>query len=333
MQTKAKLDLLGVVLKRLLAVVRDHATLMEFIKELILKHSKEKDVIEKKVEASEKKTEEIIEKVEKIDERTTISTKLVNDFSEKVNVIKEEMRTNTEKVTVTDFNLNQLEDKVKKLEDENVKIREEKVEMIKAKKELDKEVDETRQRGLKGNIILSSPNSEANSTLLKPWTSASGSRETDLDMCIRLIRLKTTVTLRKEDVVACHRLGDIGKAKYSYVVRVNNRTNDSAWDILANGMVTGKIGRGQEGVNFDRNVNVYLNFQLTKPRMAIAHQCRMLLKDRVNKPIGKYSVNQNGRITVRKVAGQGQWIEVKDMEELAQISGRQLPILQQQARV
>ena len=200
--------------------------------------------------------------------------------------------------------------------------------MIKAKKELDEEVDETRQRGLKGNIILSSPHSETYPTLLVPENTASGGRETDLEMCLRLIQWKTTVSLQKEDVVACHRLGDTDRAKYSYVIRVNNHVNDRAWDKLATGMQTGKIGKGLSEVNFQK-MNVYLNFQLTKKRMAITHQCRMLLKDRENKPIGKFSVNQNGKITVRKVAGQGKWVEVKSMEELAKISGRQLPILQE----
>ena len=147
--------------------------------------------------------------------------------------------------------------------------------MIKAKKELDEEVDETRQRGLKGNIILSSPHSETYPTLLVPENTASGGRETDLEMCLRLIQWKTTVSLQKEDVVACHRLGDTDRAKYSYVIRVNNHVNDRAWDKLATGMQTGKIGKGLSEVNFQK-MNVYLNFQLTKKRMAITHQCRML---------------------------------------------------------
>ena len=330
-KTKAKLELIALVLKRLQAVVRDHATLMEFLRELFLKQSKEKEVLEKKIEETEKKVDNSKIKVEDVENQTKANAKVVSAFSKKLDEQKAELVVNTDTVKSNDFKVEALEVRMKKLEDENVKLNEEKVEIAKANVELEKDVDETRQRGLKGNIILSSPNSQNKPTLLihetKPDT---GGRETDLEMCLRLIKSKTTVDLKKEDVVACHRLGDTDRTKFSYVIRINNRNNGTAWDTLANGMVTGKLGTGEAGINFDRNLNVYLNFQLTRKRMAISHQCRLLLKDKENKPIGKYSVNQNGKITVRKVSGQGKWLEVKDMEALAKIAGRPLPIQQGQ---
>ena len=51
--------------------------------------------------------------------------------------------------------------------------------------ELTKEVDETRQRGIKGNLIISSPENGRGDTLAKHVT-VGGERESDTDMVIRL---------------------------------------------------------------------------------------------------------------------------------------------------
>ena len=64
-------------------------------------------------------------------------------------------------------------------------------------------VDETRQRGIKGNLIVSSPQSEKANTIAHHET-VRGKRESDTDMIIRLILNKTGVTIDEKDVIACH---------------------------------------------------------------------------------------------------------------------------------
>ena len=67
-------------------------------------------------------------------------------------------------------------------------------------RELTKEVDETRQRGIKGNLIISSPENGNGGTLANHIT-VDGTRESDTDMVIRLIKQKTGVAVNKNDVV------------------------------------------------------------------------------------------------------------------------------------
>jgi hypothetical protein len=274
------LDLLVTTARRVQSAVRDHGTILEFVREVITKN--------------------------------TVKIAEVSDHVESA-----------------EMQVNLLRDKVTKMDEDHKKLEEEKKVM---EKTMLNEVDETRQRGLKGNIILSSPHSQAKATLLVQQTKEDGYKETELEMCLRLIEQKTTaVRLPKQDVVACHKLISKDANQHSYVLRVINRTNGSAWDQLANGMVTGKLGHYPHHINFTGD-NIYLNFQLTKKRMDLTQQCRLLMKHKDGKKIAKYSVNQNGRITVMKVAGSKVWEEVKDMEKLAKISKFPLPILQERDR-
>ena len=64
-------------------------------------------------------------------------------------------------------------------------------------------IDETRQRGIKGNLIISSPHKDKVSTIATHET-VEGKRESDTQM---IILKKTGVTIDEKDVIACHQIG------------------------------------------------------------------------------------------------------------------------------
>ena len=178
--------------------------------------------------------------------------------------------------------------------------------------ELTKEVDETRQRGIKGNLIVSSPENGAGGTLAKHITVA-GERESDTDMVIRLIKQKTGVSVDKSDVIACHPMGK-KKENHAYVIRLGSRQQGSAWQTITEGMRTGKNSATE--TNFTRD-NVYINYQLTDKRAKLAMAVR---KARTNKNIHKYYITQNGVIKVKKSANkEDSYIEVKSEAHLIRI--------------
>ena len=130
-------------------------------------------------------------------------------------------------------------------------------------------------------------------------------------MCARLIKLKTGVVIPLNDIVACHPLSKRGSDS-SYIIRIVNRRSDSAWSILAAGMLTGRNDATKS--NFTQD-NIYLNFQLTKKRSELVQVVRQAKKD--NK-VKKYGVDQNGRLTV-KVKPSSKWEEVKSSSHLQNI--------------
>ena len=189
---------------------------------------------------------------------------------------------------------------------------------------LAEEVDEARQREMKGNILLSSPNRPDKPTLMVAKRSADNTQlETTTDMCRRLIKEKTGVDIPESDVSACHRLRD----ETSYILAIKNRREGSGWETLSAGMITGRKEpkRGRDSPNFESN-NLYLNFQLTSKRSSIVKQAKLARKAGL---LVKYSVNENGRITVVKdKAAHGQkfkWQAVRNIQELEVIVGRKLP--------
>ena len=157
--------------------------------------------------------------------------------------------------------------------------------------------DEIQQRSMKGNIIISSPNlGNGKASLMKLQRVETGGNnrlETATEMCCRLILKKTGVTVPEADISACHVLGRHG-ADSTYIMRIHNRKPDSAWDILAAGMLTGK--NKQSGNYFANDVNVFINFQLTSARAKLLEEVK---KERKAKRINSYGVDQNGRVTMR----------------------------------
>ena len=160
---------------------------------------------------------------------------------------------------------------------------------------LDMKCDEVRQRGLKGNLIISSP---ARTTarghdipsLAKHeyfwdrfgiWRS-----ETDTEMVCRLVERKTGVCFQEREIVACHPLGR--RERNTFILSISNRTPMSSWEVLTRGMMSAD--------NNFTNENVFINFQLTKRRGEICKEVRRAKKEEL---IKGYDMDANGRIFVR----------------------------------
>ena len=64
--------------------------------------------------------------------------------------------------------------------------------------------------------------------------------------------------------------------------------------------------------NMDRSVPVYINFQLTDKRAALAKSVR---KAKSDGKVAGYSVDQNGRIKIKKI-GAARYVPVMSVEQL-----------------
>ena len=181
---------------------------------------------------------------------------------------------------------------------------------------LEEECDEVRQRGMKGNILLSSPIINNGDSLLKPrpiTDSITGvvRQESEVEVCIRAIKAKTGVEVPEADITACHPLKRKGATPgTNYIVRFGNRRPKSAWDTLAAGLLTGK--NKDTHAKFT-SANLYLNFQLTGYRSDLVRSVRAAKKDR---RIRFYGVDQNGRVTVLGRHADAQWTEVRSLRAL-----------------
>ncbi len=157
---------------------------------------------------------------------------------------------------------------------------------------LESQVDENSTRLRKGTLICSSSDANGNS-LLKPIMPKAGPQDPDgkksnqqcsleeLMKVLDLIEKKYKVKLNSADISACHWL-----PSGSFIIRFTNRGVNSPWHKLIEAM-------GEGG---DRNFNLFLNFNLTRKRLALLSDVRKYKKE---KKIEKYDVNQNGQISIR----------------------------------
>ena len=188
---------------------------------------------------------------------------------------------------------------------------------------LSKYCDDIQQRSMKGNLIISSPNLAQKKTLLKFEThKVNGDDVTEdaTDLCCRLIKLKTGVTVPKEDISACHMLKRQGDES-SYIIRFHNLKPKSAWEDLTAGLMTGKA-YGQAFTD----ANVFINYQVTRARGELLKQAR---EARKSKRIHKYSTDQNGNISVQ-LEQRGTWSRISSLPELEQCISRGKQQRQQQ---
>ena len=174
---------------------------------------------------------------------------------------------------------------------------------------LEKKCDEARQRGLKGNLIVSSPaRMNARGVVVTHAVQQEiqyphgYSRESMLEMVLRMVKTKTNVTITPGDVVACHPIGQ--RDSHTYILSIANRRPGSAWDMLTHGMATGQ--------NFTRD-NIFINFQLTKRRGEL---CKEVRKAKSLNQIEKFNIDANGRIFVRKA---GEKHEIFSLEILKEV--------------
>jgi len=176
---------------------------------------------------------------------------------------------------------------------------------------LEKECDEVRQRGMKGNLIISSPGIQGKSSLMVSNTitiQGEQRKESDQEMIQRLIKVKTGVVVPVRVMTACHAINKRGSDSSS-VVSISDRAPGSAWEVLAAGLLTGKNSNTRE--NFT-DANVYINFQITKNKSELVKAAKVAKKDR---KIKKYGVDQNGRLTV-KVSASSKFEEVSSLAGL-----------------
>lgn len=145
------------------------------------------------------------------------------------------------------------------------------------------EMDECRQRSLKGNFIISSPPdpSKQRVSLLKTDEQLRQDGETLIDHVLDLAKRKYDVTISTDDVQACHRLPN-----NSVILRIWRRCPGSAWQDL--------VEKVKSGTN--SGFNVYLNFHLTRRRNSLVYEIRKMKK--MGK-IHKFLTDENGHITVK----------------------------------
>ena len=193
------------------------------------------------------------------------------------------------------------------------------VEELKAKvQSLELDNDDIRQRSMTGNLIIASPQREGNPSLavrqqVRDRETSGMRQETVIEMCVRLVKEKTTVEIPLKDVVACHPIGKGRGADTTFVLRVINRNPGSAWDYLSSALLTGKNRKTKQFVN--NQMNCFISFQLTPRRGELM---KSIKKAKATTRSLRYGADQSGRITVR-VDERCQFQEVKSEEELARI--------------
>ena len=281
------LNTLSTILRKLQKLVKDHGTALEFVRELFVKQEAKIDILTAKVDNKPDEDWYKLQVSEAVDIKQEELTEELKDIKETLNRVSKE---NAEL----------------KIQDEALK----------------NEVSETRQRGMKGNLVISCPDTRQGgpSKAQQLTRQYDGRVETPPEMCSRLIKEKTGCHIPPRDMMACHRIGFTDAKKNSWVVRVDNRLPDSGWEDLATGMVS---GRKPDRSYFNTNDGIFINYMLEPTKSDLLRQIRILRKKRL---VHKYSVNQNGRIMIlkekspRSLPGQGTarepWIEVKDLKTL-----------------
>ena len=151
------------------------------------------------------------------------------------------------------------------------------------------EMDECRQRSLKGNFIIASVPNDARGrvSLIKSDEQLAEDGETLIAHVSDLAKKKYDVDIRVGEVEACHRLPN-----NQVILRLWRRTQDSSWAKLAEAI--------KSGVN--PGLNVYFNFHLTRRRVGLVYELRKMKKEKL---ISKFFTDENGQIAVVKSAGAG----------------------------
>ena len=177
---------------------------------------------------------------------------------------------------------------------------------------LERDCDEARQRGLKGNLIISSPNTANKPTVLRPLkvkdsVTKEERNENHLEVCIRAIQEKTGVLVPKEDVYACHPISKRGtETDIIFVICFSNRMTGSAWDSISSGLVSGKNSKGESFTS----ANLYISFQLTPKRAAMVKVARQSLGWRGG--LARVRVDANGKVSVKTNSDTHNWTVVSN---------------------
>merc|ERR1712240_324636 len=128
--------------------------------------------------------------------------------------------------------------------------------------------------------------------------------ETETEMVVRLVKVKTGITIPYEDILACHRIGK-NKDTNPFVLSVANRKPGSAWESITGGMRKG----------FQNDCNIFINYQLTQRRISISKEVK---KAKQSHLIQKYSVDSNGKIWIKPLNYDG-FKEVTSIQNLQKL--------------
>ena len=202
--------------------------------------------------------------------------------------------------------------------------------MVKKEETCKEAIDEARQRGMKGNLIVSSPylpgknGRDVKLPIKKEATQEDPTRmESDQMLCIKMIYQKTGIRVHQEDIGACHKIPVRGErrggveermeASNTFVITFWNRKAGSSWDLLTQCMRAGKCRNKEEG-SMNKEINVFINYQLTPKRAMLAKAARLA---RYDGKVKRDSVDANGIVSVR--IGEV-WKPVKSEKELDEVT-------------
>jgi hypothetical protein len=147
------------------------------------------------------------------------------------------------------------------------------------------DLDETKQRQLKGNLILSCQKPKPGIQSIIKTDEQLGSSSISAH-CIELVKQKYNVEVPEVDIQACHRLPN-----GSVLLKIWQRGPTSAWNRLLAGIKTGG----------NKEFKLFINFQMTARRSSLIYEIRQLKKQG---NLYKHGSDENGNI----------WIQTKESE-------------------
>ena len=145
------------------------------------------------------------------------------------------------------------------------------------------EIDECRQRSLKGNFIITSVanNSRQRVSLIKSDEQLREDGESLTEHVDELASKKYDVNINIDEIQACHRLPN-----NRVIIRLWKTSHGSSWHKL--------VQKIKSGMN--SGFNVYFNFHLTRRRNNLMYEIRKL---KMAGKLFKFYVDENGQISVR----------------------------------
>ena len=301
-KAEKKFSTLVKVVRNISNLVYDHGAALEFLRKVFVLHDERLEKVEAKIESGGVNSAEYFE--------MTVNRAVESKLKE------------------VEVKLKHLEDTLDTVKAENAEIKRNKV-------KFEDDLDESMQRSLKGNLLITCPPKQGQPSRLIQKEKNEGVRvyvESPTEMCCRLIKEKTGAEIKPADVSVCQKLPN---KEHSWLLGVANRAPQSGWETLTAGM---RCGRNTNGGYFKED-GVFLSYQLTATKSKLLHQVRLARTQA--KKIHKFSVNENGRITVlkeklaRTAPGEPRnepWRVVKNEADLAEICGPGVIPLRQERR-
>ena len=243
-------------------------------------------------------------------------------IAKQLEIVREQAHINRQAISGIFTVMKEAQDEVNKLKETITKLEKSNVELEKAKEELAIQLDETKQRSLKGQLIVSTPSRTKGGVTTHPIprkrTNIHGQveKESDLSYVSRLISLRNRMAVDPSQVSAVHGIGptyEVGtgadrfKEYSSFVIVFKDWKAGSNFQELSTYLTSGKNSQGQLCTSRE---NVFINFQLTPLRQKLAKAIR---EARWAKKIERDSVNENGQF---KVKVGGSWRSISTVEEL-----------------